>query len=102
MSLAKSYPCRDPPLTFILEEVAHARTAGEDELGDVLDDFGLVFGRERGEPLGQALRASADDYMSQGEVPTTLPCRESRMRYLWGPLARGSNLQCSAAACAQC
>lgn len=59
VSLAKSYPCADPPPTFVLEEVAHARAAGEDELRDVLDDFGLVLGCERGEPLGEALRASA-------------------------------------------
>jgi hypothetical protein len=45
-------PLPDPPLTFVLEEVAHARAAGEDQLRDVLDDFGLVFGCERGEPLG--------------------------------------------------
>ena len=51
MSLAKSYPCRDPP-TFVLEEVAHACAAGEDKLRDVFDDLGLVFGRECGEPLG--------------------------------------------------
>ena len=61
MSLAKSYPCRDPPLTFVLEEVAHARAAGEDELRDVFDNLGLVLRCERSEPLGEALRASASD-----------------------------------------
>jgi hypothetical protein len=40
------------PLTFVLEEVAHASAAGEDELGDVFDNLGLVFGREGGEPFG--------------------------------------------------
>jgi hypothetical protein len=45
--------CRLPdPLTLILEEVAHAGAAREDELGDVFDDFGLVLGSERGEPFG--------------------------------------------------
>jgi hypothetical protein len=42
---------RDPP-TFILQEIAHASATGEDELRDILDDFGLVFGCERGEPFG--------------------------------------------------
>jgi hypothetical protein len=49
--LAKPLPLPDP-LTFILEEVAHAGAAGEDELRDVFDDLGLVFGCECGEPLG--------------------------------------------------
>jgi hypothetical protein len=39
------------PLTFILQEVAHAGTAGEDELRDVFNDLGLVFGGEGGEPF---------------------------------------------------
>lgn len=49
---SEELPLPDPPRTFVLEEVAHARAAGEDQLRDVLDDFGFVFGRERGEPLG--------------------------------------------------
>jgi hypothetical protein len=49
--LAKPVPLLDP-LTFILQEVAHASAAGEDELRDVFDDLGLVFGCECGEPLG--------------------------------------------------
>jgi hypothetical protein len=49
---SEELPLPDPPPTFVLEEVAHARAAGEDELRDVLDDFGLVFGCEGGEPLG--------------------------------------------------
>ena len=40
--------------TFVLEEVAHAGSAGEDELRDVLDDLGLVLGRQGGEPFGKA------------------------------------------------
>lgn len=47
---SEELPLPDPP-TFVLEEVAHARAAGEDELRDVFDDFGFVFGCERGEPL---------------------------------------------------
>ena len=30
--------------------------AGEDELRDVLDDFGLVLGRQSGKPFGKALK----------------------------------------------
>lgn len=41
--------------TFVLQEVAHARPTRQDELGDVLDDLGLVLGGERGEPFGQTL-----------------------------------------------
>jgi hypothetical protein len=41
----------DPP-TFVFQEVAHASAAGEDELRDVFDNLGLVFGRESGKPLG--------------------------------------------------
>jgi hypothetical protein len=41
----------DPP-TFVLQEVAHASAAGEDELRDVFDNLGLVFGSECGKPLG--------------------------------------------------
>lgn len=59
------------PLTFVLEEVAHAGAAGEDELGDVLDDFGFVLGRECGEPLGQALRAGFSN--SSGHVRARNP-----------------------------
>lgn len=44
-------PLPDPP-TFVLQKVAHARAAGEDELGDVFDNLGLVFGCEGGEPFG--------------------------------------------------
>lgn len=38
--------------TFVLEEVAHARAPRQDQLRDVLDDLGLILGRERGEPFG--------------------------------------------------
>ena len=41
--------------TLVLKEVAHARAASKDELRDVLDDLGLVLGRQRNEPLGEAL-----------------------------------------------
>jgi hypothetical protein len=41
--------------TFVLEEIAHARAAGEHELRDVFHDLGLFLGRERREPLGKAL-----------------------------------------------
>ena len=54
MSLACRGPRSNPP-TFVFEKIAHASSTGENELRDVLDDFGLVLGRERGEPFGQAL-----------------------------------------------
>jgi hypothetical protein len=38
--------------------------------------------------LARRYRASVEAMGIQGEVPTTLPCRESRMRYLWS-LATG-------------
>jgi hypothetical protein len=40
------------PRTFVLQEIAHASAASEDELRDVLDNLGLVFRREGGEPFG--------------------------------------------------
>jgi hypothetical protein len=70
------------PLTLILQEIAHASAAREDELRDVLDNLGLVFGCERGEPLCEALSGFSRGNPFQGEGPTTLPCRESRIRYL--------------------
>lgn len=43
--------------TFVLEEVAHPSPPSQDQLGDVLDDLGLLLGRERREPFCEALRA---------------------------------------------
>lgn len=42
-------------LTFVLEEVTHAGSSGEDKGGDVFGDFGLLLGRERSEPLAETL-----------------------------------------------
>lgn len=42
--------------TFVFEEIAHPRPAGQHELSHILDNLGLLLGRESGEPLGQALR----------------------------------------------
>jgi hypothetical protein len=41
--------------TFVFDEVAHTRPPREDELGDILDDLGLVFRGESCKPLGEAL-----------------------------------------------
>lgn len=41
--------------TFVFEEVAHARAPGQDDLRDILDDLGLLLGRESRKPFGQAL-----------------------------------------------
>lgn len=51
--------CCDPgelaELAFVFEKVAHASPPSQDKLGNVLDDLGLVLGRQSGEPFGQAL-----------------------------------------------
>ena len=57
--------------TFIFEEVAHTRPPGKNELGDVFDDLGFVFGRESGKPFGEALL---------WEVPLALFKREGGRR----------------------
>jgi hypothetical protein len=41
--------------TFVLEEIAHSRPAGENKLGDIFDDFCFLLGRECGEPFGETL-----------------------------------------------
>ena len=41
--------------TFVFKEVAHPGAAGKDQLGYVLDDLGLVFRRQGGEPFCEAL-----------------------------------------------
>ena len=40
--------------TLVFEEVAHACAAGKHELGDVLDDLGLLLRRHRHEPFRKA------------------------------------------------
>lgn len=42
--------------TLIFKEVAHSCATCQDRLGDVLDDLGLVLGRQGGEPFGKTLR----------------------------------------------
>ena len=71
---------------FIFKEVAHACSPGEDELGDIFDDLGLVFGRKGSEPFCKALlweilllTLALNDRVGD-EVRTTLPCRDRRMR----------------------
>ena len=41
--------------TLVLKEVAHACAASKNELSDILDDLGLVFGGECDEPFGKTL-----------------------------------------------
>lgn len=53
-------------LTLVLEKVAHAGAAGEHQLRDVLDDLGLVLGREGGEPFGQTLRGLSRGLLHSG------------------------------------
>ena len=71
--------------TFVFEEVTHASTSSEHELRDVLDDLRFVLWRKSREPFCQPLGnvqwtdRAEDDNSSER---TTLPCRESRMRYL--------------------
>lgn len=76
--------------TFILQEVAHAGATRQNQLGHILDDFGLFLGRESGEPFGKALRRNKIDGQSVSSAEagwatrrarlTTLPCRDSRIR----------------------
>jgi hypothetical protein len=40
--------------TFVFKKVAHACAASKYELGDILDDFGLLLGRHRHKPLRKA------------------------------------------------
>lgn len=42
-------------LTLVLEEVAHPGSSGKDKLGNILDNLGLLFRRQGGEPFRQAL-----------------------------------------------
>jgi hypothetical protein len=44
--------------TLVFDEVAHASSPGEHQLGHILDNLGLVLGRQGGEPLGKALSSS--------------------------------------------
>ena len=37
--------------TLVFNEIAHARATSEDELGDILDDLGLLLRRHRHEPF---------------------------------------------------
>lgn len=75
-------------LTLVLDKVAHPGPARKDQLRDVLDNLGLVFGGQRGEPLGKALQISRQlqplvvPFGACGVVRTTLPWRERRIRYL--------------------
>ena len=41
--------------TFIFQKVAHTSATREDDLRDIFDNFGLLFGRKSGEPFGQSL-----------------------------------------------
>lgn len=76
--------------TFVLEKVAHAGAPRQNQLGDIFDDLRLVFRRESGEPFCKPLLvvrlAHVVPFKSARQHnkrrPTTLPCRESRMRYL--------------------
>lgn len=47
---------RGEEATFVLEEIAHPRPAGQHKLSHILDDLGLLLRRESGEPLGETLR----------------------------------------------
>ena len=37
--------------TFVLEEIAHLRTASKDKLSDIFDDLRFILWRERDEPF---------------------------------------------------
>lgn len=41
--------------TFVFEEIAHARSTLENQLGHILDNLGFLLRGESGEPLGETL-----------------------------------------------
>lgn len=47
---------RGEEATFVFEEIAHPRPAGQHKLSHILDDLGFLLRRECGEPLGETLR----------------------------------------------
>jgi hypothetical protein len=78
--------------TFVFEEIAHPRPAGQDKLSHILDDLGLFLGGESSEPLGETLRENLGQsggclkpieetgWVTRGFGRTTLPCRDKRIR----------------------
>jgi hypothetical protein len=50
---------RGEEATFVFKEIAHPRPTGEHKLSHILDDLGLLLGRESGEPLGETYFALA-------------------------------------------
>jgi hypothetical protein len=44
--------------TFVLKEIAHPGPTGQDELGHIFDNLGLLLGRESRKPFGKALDRS--------------------------------------------
>ena len=42
--------------TFVFEEIAHSRSSRQNELGDISNNLGLVFGRQSDEPFGKSLK----------------------------------------------
>lgn len=47
---------RGEEATFVFEEIAHPRPAGQHKLSHIFDDLGFLLRRECGEPLGETLR----------------------------------------------
>lgn len=43
--------------TFVFQEIAHPRPAGQHELSHILDDLGFILWRKSGEPLCKALES---------------------------------------------
>ena len=41
--------------TLVFKKIAHSRPPGENKLRDILNDFGLLFGRESSEPFCESL-----------------------------------------------
>jgi hypothetical protein len=81
VSLARHYPCwtHRPLYSKKLHmRVRRARTSCETSL----TILALSLGARVVNHLARRWRASVRQWGFQGEVPTTLPCRESKMRYL--------------------
>jgi hypothetical protein len=70
--------------TFVFQKIAHACSTSKDELRYVLYYLRFVLGGKGCEPLCEALKLWLVSVNGErGAQPTTLPCRESKIKYLY-------------------